>query len=74
MKNGKCPKCHSSEIYKRPTFPPHSNLAFGNLAIGFFTKLRFHIYACTHCGYLEAYITDKEDLKEIEEKWDKVED
>ena len=74
MKTGKCPKCNSKEIYKRPTFSPPSNFAIGNLALGFFSQLRFHIYICTRCGYLEAYITDSEDLKEIKKKWQRVEE
>jgi predicted nucleic-acid-binding Zn-ribbon protein len=67
MKSGKCPKCSSEEIYKRPKFSPSSNIA-----VSFFTRLNFQIFVCTECGYLEAYIIESEDLKEIKGKWQKA--
>ena len=67
MKSGKCPKCSSSEIYKRPKFSPNSSIAF-NL----FTQMRFQIYICSQCGYLEAYIDDIEELIGLTEKWKRV--
>ena len=67
MKSGKCPKCSSSKIYKRPKFSPSSNIAFS-----LFTQMRFQIFICAQCGYLEAYIDDVEDIIDLTEKWQKV--
>ena len=71
MKNGKCPRCDSSEIYHKI-----NGIISGNKKI----YVRVSIlspetgkvtYVCSSCGYYENYICDKNILSKIKEKWDK---
>lgn len=57
MKNGKCPKCDSSNVY------------FKEYALDKVTvdgkSAEYVNYVCTDCGYFETYITDKYALSKI---------
>jgi predicted nucleic-acid-binding Zn-ribbon protein len=67
MKNGKCPKCSSREIFKHSAVTARSNLA-----VSFFNQAKLEDYVCTQCGYLESYVNKAEDLKKIKKKWKRV--
>jgi predicted nucleic-acid-binding Zn-ribbon protein len=68
MKNGKCPKCNSREIYKNSSVSSRSTLV-----VSLFKQARLQDYVCSQCGYLEVYVFKSEDLKKIKEKWKRVE-
>ncbi len=50
MKDGKCPKCASTEIYQ---VPPGGGAS--TLITGFFTTLMLDHLICANCGYVEVY-------------------
>ncbi len=73
MKEGKCPKCGSEEIYAGVEILPKSG-PFGSnsIPISIVSIAALDNYVCTDCGYLERYIADSEKLKEIVKKWPKA--
>ena len=69
MKNGKCPKCGSTEVYKT---------AFGRAQRGYrqlsmFTSARLAEHICCGCGLVESYLDDMNDAEKIKSKCKKVE-
>ena len=74
MREGKCPKCGSDEIYAGIDVAPKSGpFASNSIPIGLFSIAALDNYVCTQCGYLESYIADSEKLEEISRKWRKIE-
>jgi predicted nucleic-acid-binding Zn-ribbon protein len=78
MKNGKCPKCNNSNVYKCTRgIDWGSKSQWLEVWIGE-TESRsnlwtgFDSYVCANCGYFETYITDDKAINEIKEKWKKV--
>jgi hypothetical protein len=78
MKDGKCPKCSSTNIYTN-----RRGIDWGSksqwLEIWFGTPdsrinawADFDSYVCIDCGYFENYILDREALSEIQTKWKKI--
>ena len=67
MKDGICPKCNTREvhIYKNTAAELSINLSF-------FGSAGLIYYICTHCGYVELFVEDKEKLPRIAEKYPKV--
>ena len=67
MRDGICPKCGSREIYSKiqdlSTFQPN---------ITVFEPLTLETYVCAHCGLLENYVADLDQLKRIPKKWKRV--
>ena len=73
MKQGKCPKCSSDEVYcgadlKLKSGPFGSN----SIPISLTSIAAIDNYVCTQCGYVERYISDPSKLKEISIRWPKV--
>ncbi|MEJ2588056.1 MAG: hypothetical protein P8165_10880 [Deltaproteobacteria bacterium] len=73
MKQGKCPKCSSDEVYcgsdlKLKSGPFGSN----SIPISLTSIAAMDNYVCTQCGYVERYISDPSKLKEISIRWPKV--
>jgi predicted nucleic-acid-binding Zn-ribbon protein len=73
MKNGKCPKCGSSEIFAGKDLPLKSG-PFGSnsIPISLTSMAALDNYVCTDCGLVERYVADEEKLKEIAKKWKPV--
>ena len=73
MKQGKCPKCGSEEVYLGIEVLPKSG-PFGSnsIPISIVSIAALDNYVCTDCGYLESYIADNEKMKEIVKKWPKA--
>jgi hypothetical protein len=78
MKNGKCPKCNSTNIYEN-----RRGIDWGSksqwIEIWFGTPdsrtnswADFDSYVCIDCGYFENFILDREALGGIQTKWKKV--
>jgi len=64
MKNGKCPKCKSTNVYTKD---------WGLESRKISGRSQMHSdYICTDCGYVESYYTRKEVLRNISEGWKKV--
>jgi len=73
MKNGTCPKCNSSNVFKKTkgvsfgSYPIRVNT--GTMMVG---GTEFDSYVCADCGYFENYILDPVKLQEVKNKWTKV--
>jgi len=72
MKNGTCPKCGASSIYKRT-----AGISRGDGGVHIYTGAvtkpsKIDDYACTSCGYIESYIPDPDKLQGIAKSWSKV--
>ena len=76
MKNGQCPKCNSTNVFKS-----ENGLSMG----GHTTTLQIFTgpfnsslpagcesYVCADCGYFENYIVTKDRLEEVRKQWKKV--
>ncbi len=64
MKSGKCPKCGSTSIYTQQNELQETRVS-GRLQV-------VDDYVCATCGYFETYLTDKDTLRKITERWKKV--
>lgn len=73
MKNGQCPKCGSKEVYSGANVPLKSGPFAGNaIPIGLTSMAALDNYVCVTCGLVESYISDKDKLDDVAERWDKV--
>jgi predicted nucleic-acid-binding Zn-ribbon protein len=73
MKQGKCPKCSSDEVYSGSHIKPKSGPFVSNsIPISLTSIAGLDNYVCTQCGYVESYISDPSKLKEISIRWPKV--
>ena len=75
MKQGKCIKCGSDNVYSGIDILPKSG-PFGSnsIPISIVSIAALDNYVCTDCGYLESYIAEAEKLAEIAKKWPKTGD
>ncbi|QTA83048.1 Uncharacterized protein dnl_54410 [Desulfonema limicola] len=73
MKQGKCPKCGSKDIYSGEDIAFKSG-PFGSnsIPVGLTSIASLDNYVCTACGLVESYISEKTKLKEIAKRWDRV--
>ena len=75
MKNGQCPKCKSSNVFKSKdgfSMGGHSvTLAIFSGSLGSMPA-SCDSYVCTECGYFENYIISKDRLQEVQKNWTKV--
>lgn len=71
MKNGKCLKCGSTEVYMKQNGLQEGYtvvLGFGNTQL-----LSTEDYICMNCGFYERYLVDvQKRLKELPSKWKKA--
>lgn len=73
MKEGKCPKCGSAEVYCGDEIKPKIGpFASNSIPVSLTSIAPLDNYVCTECGYMESYISDRSKLKEIYIKWRKV--
>jgi predicted nucleic-acid-binding Zn-ribbon protein len=73
LKQGKCPKCGSENVYEGVDVVPKSG-PFGSnsIPISIVSIAALDNYVCKECGYLERYIAEPEKLEEIGKKWPKA--
>jgi predicted nucleic-acid-binding Zn-ribbon protein len=78
MKNGKCPKCDSTNVFMN-----RSGVEWGDeggwidVWIGSpdsrsGKQSEYDSYICVDCGYFENYILDRDILHEVQTKWTRV--
>jgi predicted nucleic-acid-binding Zn-ribbon protein len=78
MKNGQCPKCNSSNVFKHVTgvsFGDHGGGSSLTIFSGDLNHLNcsdYESYVCVDCGCNENYILDKVIFQEVQQKWIKV--
>jgi len=71
MRNGTCPHCHSTSVYRQAGHP----LQFEKVTLkpGLIRNTSApDRYICTSCGHLEFYISSAEDLRTICDSWERV--
>ena len=75
MKQGKCPKCGSEEIYSAIDLPLKSG-PFGSnsIPVSLTAIAALDNYVCVDCGLVESYVADESMLKKIANKWKAVND
>lgn len=73
MKNGKCPKCGSGEVFRGTDIPAKSG-PFGSnsIPVSLLSIAALNNYVCGSCGYVESYIAEAAKLQEISKKWPRV--
>jgi predicted nucleic-acid-binding Zn-ribbon protein len=73
MKDGKCPKCGSTNVYSGAAIPNKAGtndantISLGGASLSHMIPL--DNYVCVDCGYVESYISDRAELKRIAEQW-----
>jgi predicted nucleic-acid-binding Zn-ribbon protein len=72
MKDGKCPKCNSTQIYSQEGMllkggPFGSN----SIPVSLTSMAALDNFVCTECGLVESYVADEDKLREISKKWKK---
>lgn len=73
MKQGKCPKCGSEDVYSGENIALKSG-PFGSnsIPVGLTSIAALDNYVCKACGLVESYVSEKSKLKEIAKRWDRV--
>lgn len=73
MKQGKCTKCGSEEVFcQTGLFPKSGPFGSNAIPISLTSIAALDNYVCTECGYVERYVSEPSKLKEIYVKWNKV--
>jgi predicted nucleic-acid-binding Zn-ribbon protein len=66
MKDGICPKCGSSQVYRR------ASGGHVTIWLNWIRNTNPMNYVCSSCGYVEWYIENRKHLDYIHDKWDKA--
>ena len=75
MKENKCPKCGSEDIYAgTDVYPKSGPFTSNSIPVSLTSIAALDNYVCVACGYVESYVAEAEKLKEISKKWVKVKD
>lgn len=70
MKNGKCPKCRSTEIYfQKNAFMRGGGMQGNRLVLSFGSTAALDNYVCGQCGYTEKYLSGAADIGKVRAKW-----
>ena len=70
MKNGRCPKCDSSQVFSgADVFPKSGPFTCNAIPISLTALAPLDNYVCLDCGYVESYISTAEDLETVRRKW-----
>jgi hypothetical protein len=73
MLDGQCPRCNSQTVFKRTNGIVSGDKHVFVRGLGFSTPRTDRLtYLCTACGYYENYITDKDILEKVVQKWDEA--
>jgi hypothetical protein len=70
MKDGICPKCCSTGIHSKP----EAIYSYGGvyLPISIFSSARLTPYVCVECGYMEIYVDEPYQRRQLAAKWPKL--
>jgi predicted nucleic-acid-binding Zn-ribbon protein len=73
VKNGKCPKCGSDNVFHGAEIPAKFG-PFGSnsIPITLLSMASLDNYVCAECGYVESYVAESMKRVEISKKWPKV--
>lgn len=72
MKDGKCPKCNSTQVYSQQNMVLKGG-PFGSnsIPISLTSMAALDNFVCADCGLVQSYVADEEKLREISKKWKK---
>jgi len=73
MKDGKCPRCDSSNVYHETNgiYVPNTLGTFIRTADGNVGSVTDD-HICADCGYIERYVADEQKLKDVARTWKRV--
>lgn len=73
MRQGKCPKCGSANVYAAADLPLKSG-PFGSnsIPVSLTAMAALDNYVCVDCGLVESYVADDYMLEKIAKKWKPV--
>jgi predicted RNA-binding Zn-ribbon protein involved in translation (DUF1610 family) len=72
LKNGKCPNCGSTNIYRKVKAAQFgSGGSFVNTSM-VSNPVDYESYICTDCGLFQTFVTDEKKLGEVKAKWTKA--
>ena len=70
MKDGKCSKCGSTEVYcGSDVYPKTGPFTSNSIPVSLTSIAALDNYVCVACGYVESYLSETEKLTEIARKW-----
>jgi len=70
LKDNKCPKCGSTDIYAGiEVYPKSGPFTSNSIPVSLTSIAALDNYVCVACGYVESYVAETEKLKEISKKW-----
>jgi len=70
LKDNKCPKCGSTDIYAgTDVYPKSGPFTSNSIPVSLTSIAALDNYVCVACGYVESYVAETEKLKEISKKW-----
>ncbi|MEW6670595.1 MAG: hypothetical protein AB1427_02775 [Thermodesulfobacteriota bacterium] len=73
MKENKCPKCGSTDIYAgTDVYPKSGPFTSNSIPVSLTSIAALDNYVCIQCGYVESYVAEADKLKEISKKWARV--
>jgi predicted nucleic-acid-binding Zn-ribbon protein len=73
LKENKCPKCGSTDIYAgTDVYPKSGPFTSNSIPISLTSIAALDNYVCVACGYVESYVAETEKLNEISKKWTKI--
>ena len=73
MKSGQCPKCGANEIFAgTEVFPKSGPFTSNAIPVSLTTMAPLDNYVCGDCGYVESFISRKDDIAIIRRKWPAV--
>ena len=73
MKQGKCPKCGSTNIFSAVDLPLKSG-PFGSnsIPVSLTSMAALDNYVCVDCGLVESYVAEAYMLEKIAKQWQAV--
>lgn len=73
MQNGQCPRCKSTQVYKKMNGIVSGDKCVYVKGLSMLTSPSDRLtFLCSQCGYYEDHIVDPEVLQKIKEKWEKA--
>lgn len=76
MLHGVCPRCNAQEVFCMTNGVMSGDKIVHVRGLGWSTRQCDHVtHVCTHCGYYEDYIADRDTLQAIAangKKWQRV--
>lgn len=65
MKDGKCPKCGSSDVLHVEKRYPEVR---GIVGVSLWSRVTVDDFVCGNCGFVEKYLSDLADVEKIRKK------